>query len=164
MFISPTKEAIMNSTTSPTSIQPKELAIVPENAHQIQVYLDQMQSDAHAGMVNSEDIFRIAEEAESVLEKADIGKRYRAGAEYVKNPNVTKDRALRYRRLGTSINIKRRSKGWVLSSAQRKMIFPSQRGNSFMSLSNRQKEIVLHNLIVKYWISAPTIAKFLQGN
>ena len=104
----------------------------------------------------SDDIFRIAEEAESVLEKADIGKRYRAGAEYVKTPNVTRDRALRYQRLGTSINIKRRSKGWVLSSAQRKMIFPSQRGNSFMSLSNRQKEIVLHNLIVKYWISAPT--------
>ena len=41
----------MSSTTSPTSIQPKELAIIPENALQIQLYLDQMQSDAHEASI-----------------------------------------------------------------------------------------------------------------
>ena len=138
----------MSSTTSPTSIQPKELAIIPENALQIQLYLDQMQSDAHAGIVSSDDIFRIAEEAESVLENVAYHKLDRVGAKYVQNPYVAKDRASRYKRLGTSINIKRRSKGWVLTSAEREMISAGCRGRIILLLTDKQMTAAFMKVIL----------------
>ena len=73
-------------------------------------------------------------------------------------------RAYKYTRLGTSINLMRRSRDWELVSAQRIKTYPAQRGKSVLSLTDKQKITVLSKVMSKYAISSSLIANLHKGS
>ena len=76
----------MEKNTRDLTKKPKALAVTEGNAPKIQLLLDRLQAKSKASILDAEDILRIAEEAEFALEKAEISKRERAGAQYSESP------------------------------------------------------------------------------
>ena len=154
----------MEKNTRDLTKKPKALAVTEGNAPKIQLLLDQLQAKSNASILDAEDILRIAEKAEFALEKAEICKRERAGAQYSESPDGPDCRAYKYTRLGTSINLMRRSRHWELVNAQRIKTYPAQRGKSVLSLTDKQKITVLSKVMSKYAISSSLIANLHKGS
>lgn len=129
------------------------IPIKEANSDLIQSVLDRIQGRAHADILSSKDVLRIAAAAESALESGGIASSYRPGATFSSTPSGPSANSYRYSREGTSVVLERKASGWSLVRAFRVTVWPKQRGRELLTLNPVQKRVVLRLTMRAYAIT-----------
>ena len=153
----------MNISSKKKLAVPRPLAISTSNATQLQRSLDKIQAKSTADILNAGDVIGLAEKAELRLHGISINKRDRTGAKFTVTPAGPECRAYKYSRLGTAVELQRRSRGWVLAQATRVVTYPCQPKKESLKLTDKQKVNLLQKIMVRWSISSAIASLAING-
>lgn len=157
----PSKQAgviLTHDTKEAGSGQPNatfpQITICKEKLQELSAALATIQGTARADILVGNDLLHFAEAAERKLEQAGIAASYRAGAALHVTPSGPSCTAYKYARLGTAVHLERKASGWVIVDALRQKAWPRQQGRQQLTLTPRQKQLVLKHVMKAYDIDA----------
>ena len=119
------------------------IQIRDETGNEIQKILDDIQGKAHANILIALEVVEFAKEAERLLECAQIARSYRAGSTFVVVPEGPYAKAYGYKQTGTLLRLERRAAGWFMTAAERVPTWPGQIRKEVLTLTSRQKTLVI---------------------
>lgn len=129
------------------------IVICKENVESLSEALARIQGSAHADILCADDLLHFAGAAERKLENAGIAASYRTGAVLHVTPSGPSCTAYKYARLGTAVQMERKAFAWTLVRAYRTKAWPRQIGRQQLTLTPRQKLLVLRNTMKTHGIS-----------
>ncbi|WP_028602747.1 hypothetical protein [Ottowia thiooxydans] len=138
------------------------IKICDETGSEIQKILDDIQGKAHANVLIALEVIEFAKEAERLLESAQIARSYRAGSTFVVVPEGPYAKAYGYKQTGTLLRIERRASGWFMTAAERVPTWPGQIRKEVLSLTSRQKTLVIRAVLREFRITVEEAASGLQ--
>ena len=138
------------------------LQIREENMDLIQTFLNETQGRSHANILLAPKIIEFAKHAETLLELAHIAKSYRSGCKFTVVPAGPYANSYKYKQTGTLLRIERRVSGWFMTAAVRVETWPGQLQKEFLTLSERQKFLVMRASLRIYDISVAEAVSGLQ--
>lgn len=138
------------------------LQIRDENVEVIQKILDDIQGRSHANILIAEEVIEFGEKAENLLETAQIARSYRAGSTFVIVPEGPYTKAYGYKQIGTLLRIERRAAGWFMTAAERVPTWPGQIRKEVLTLTPRQKTLVIRAAMREFQITVEEAAAALK--
>lgn len=134
------------------------IAITSENTQKLSEALEHIQGSARADILCAADLLHFARAADRKLESAGIAPSYRAGAILHVTPSGPSCSSYKYPRLGTAVHLVRKASTWVLVRAYRTSSWPRQVGRQQLTLTARQKQLVLKNAMKTHGITSAEAA------
>ena len=138
------------------------IKICDETGSEIQKILDDIQGKAHANVLIALEVIEFAKEAERLLESAQIARSYRAGSTFVIVPEGPYAKAYSYKQTGTLLRMERRAGGWFMTAAERVPTWPGQIRKEVLSLTSRQKTLVIRAALRDFRITVEEAAFSLK--
>lgn len=127
--------------------------ISDKNVDLIQKILGQIQGRSHANILIAHDVIEFGKKAESLLETAQIARTYRVGSTFMVVPKGPYAKAYEYPQTGTLLRMERRAKGWFMTAAERVTTWPGQSRKEVLSLTSRQKTLVIRAALRDFQIT-----------
>jgi hypothetical protein len=138
------------------------ILVAEEHRESLQSALDQIQHNAYANVLGATTLLSHVEDAEDQLEEAEIANSHRAGATFSVTPSGPSANAYKFSQLGTAATFERKKGGWFLTHIERVTVWPRQSGKERLSISAKQKGIVISKLLKKFEISKNELHLFLS--
>lgn len=129
------------------------ILVTEEHRDSLQTLLERIQRNAYANVLGVTSLLNFAQDAEESLEDAEIANSFRSGAVYEVKPTGPSANSYKYAQLGTAVTFERKKGGWFLTKIERVQVWPKQKGRERVSLSAKQKTIVISRLLKKFEIS-----------
>ncbi len=131
----------------------RPILVCREHIEAISDVLAKIQGIARADILTASDLLDFADTAERALAEAGIAGAHRSGAALYVTPSGASSAAYKFRRLGTALNMVRKTSGWFLLSVYRQSAWPKQRGEQRLTLTARQKALTIKSVMKRYGIS-----------
>jgi len=140
-----------------------QIAICTQKLDALSAALDSIQGNARADVLVGSDLLQFAEAAERKMEHAGIAASYRSGATLRVTPSGPSCTAYKYARMGTAVRLERKASGWIIVDAVRQKAWPRQQGRQQLTLTPRQKQLVLKHAMSIYGIDAVEARAAIEG-
>lgn len=136
--------------------------ISDQNVDLIQKILGEIQGRSHANILIAQDVIEFGKKAESRLEAAQIARSYRVGCTFMVVPEGPYAKAYGYKQTGTLLRMERRASGWFMTAAERVPTWPGQIRKEVLSLTSRQKTLVIRAALREFRITVEEAASGLK--
>lgn len=143
----------MTAKVKKTDAGKLNILVAEEHRDSLQTILEKIQGKAYANVLSVTSLLNFVKDAEALLADAEIANSYRAGATFKVTPNGPSSLSYGYAQLGTSVAFERKKSGWVLTHIERMKVWPRQTGKERLSISLKQKAIVVSQMLKKFEIS-----------
>ena len=95
----------------------------------------------------------IADDAESIMDRAGLAEKYRVGAEVVHVPAGPAAKAYKHAAISTRVTLARKAGGvWVLANVERVDVYPRQKARTAVHISQEAADAVMRNALAPFTV------------
>lgn len=114
-----------------------------DNREKINAMLAKANGKASAFVISAGDIIKLADEAEAMLADRGVPKALRPGCAYSYTPAGPSASAYKYAAASTHVRLQRRSGDWYLVEARRQDVWPRQKENQVMHITEAARDAMI---------------------